>query len=124
MEKLVLNVKHSNWGMMGPGDWNNTEWNIYDNLIVQIKVSYNPKGGIDNTKEFNCEIDEKFLNNLLDKLNIVKQNDEEVDACDGSAWEYTQYDNGNEVWKRNIGYIYGIKPLEEIATQLNSLIKE
>lgn len=123
MKNLVLKVKHSNWGMMGPGDWNNTEWNIYDDLTVDIKVLYNPKGGIANNQDYSCELEENNYKTLLQKIEEAKLITDVVDACDGSAWEYTQYQNGNEVWKRDNGYIYGIKPLEEIAIILNNLIK-
>ena len=42
MKELKLKVIHQNWGLMGMGDWNNTEWNIYNDLSVEIKVKYNP----------------------------------------------------------------------------------
>ncbi|MBS7020388.1 MAG: hypothetical protein KH135_00745 [Firmicutes bacterium] len=57
-------------------------------------------------------------------IEIVKSKDIEIDAYDGSAYEIIQYDNGNEIWKRNMGYIYGIKSLEEISMILNNLIED
>lgn len=122
MKNLVFKVEHSNWGVMGPGDWNNTEWTIYDDLTVDIKVLYKPKlDGIDNSRYYSCKLEKSIYENLVQKIEEAKLITDVVYACDGSAWEYIQYQNGNEIWKRDNGYIYHIKPLEEIAVILYNL---
>lgn len=124
MKELVLKVKHIDWSMMGPGDWNNTEWKIYSDLTVEILVSYNPMKNQENNKIVNSKLERKSYDKIFEKINLVKENDINVDACDGSVWEIIQYENGNAIWKREKGYIYGIKSLEKIATILNNLIKD
>ena len=51
----------------------------------------------------------------------AKENDTIIYACDGDAWEFIQYDNGKEIWKRDIGHIYEIQPLEELAKILRDI---
>lgn len=121
MKDLVLYVKHSNWGMMGPGDWNNTEWKIYSDLSVKVKVSYNFSKGEEKKEEYNFNLKDKDYERILTEIETAKDNEIIVDGCDGSAWEYIQYENGNEIWKRDTGYIYGIKSFENIAKILEKL---
>ena len=123
MKDLVLYVKHSNWGMMGPGDWNNTEWKIYRDLTVGIKITYNFSKGEEKIEEYNFNLKSKDYESILQELEFAKENEVKVDGCDGSAWEYVQYEDSKEVWKREIGYIYGIKSLENIAKILEKLEK-
>ena len=56
-------------------------------------------------------------------LKMVKENDIKSDARDGDAWEFIQYSNGLEIWNRNLDYIYGNEPLEQITKILLGLIK-
>ena len=37
--KLVLLFEQINWGEIGPEDWANIRWEIYDNFTVKIYVS-------------------------------------------------------------------------------------
>lgn len=124
MKSLVLKIRHVNWGIIGPGDWNNTEWKIYNDKTVDIKISYNFIDDSEENKTGNCELTTEVYEKLLNKIQLSKESDVEIKACDGDAWEIIQYENGKEIWKRDLGYIYGIKPLEEISIILNSLIKK
>ena len=121
MKDLILCVKHHNWNMIGPGEWTNTEWKIYNDYSVDIKISYNTITDEKKNKNLICSITEDNYKKLLELINIAKENKIKVDANDGSAWELIQYNNGVECWKRDADYIYGIEPLENIAEILNSL---
>ena len=52
------------------------------------------------------------------------RNDTKVVVLDGVAWEYIEHSNGTEVWKRDLDYIYGIEPLENITNLLNSTLSD
>lgn len=126
MKELKLKIIHQNWGLMGMGDWNNTEWNIYNDLTVEIKIKYNPIDIEDFNDTITTErrISINEYNELLKQINISKDNNTIVGGCDGEAWEFIQYNNNCEIWKRELGYIYGIKSLEKIAKLLNKTIGE
>lgn len=119
MKEIVFKIIHVNWGLIGPDSLNNVEWNIYNDLSVEIKVSYN---NIEKNKLITSKLSKKDYNTIIENVELSKDNYIKVDACDGSAWEITQYYKDNEIWKRDLGYIYGIKPLEEVAKVLNKLV--
>ena len=125
MKELKLKIIHQNWSLMGMGDWNNTEWNIYNDLTVKIKVKYNPieDEKIDEDIVFEKRISIDNYNEILKQINLSKEDNSFVDGCDGDAWELIQYDDNNEIWKRELGYIYGIKPLEKIAKLLEKMVE-
>ena len=117
MKEIKLKVIHQNWGLMGMGDWNNTEWNIYNDLSVEIKIKYNPLDieGFNDTVTAEMKISIYQYNEIVRQLNLSKKEEWFVDGCDGDAWELIQYEDNKEVWKRELGYIYGIESLEKIA---------
>ena len=117
MKEIKLKVIHQNWGLMGMGDWNNTEWNIYNDLSVEIKIKYNPLDieGFNDTVTAEMKISIYQYNEIVRQLNLSKKEEWFVDGCDGDAWKFIQYEDNKEVWKRELGYIYGIESLEKIA---------
>lgn len=122
MKELILKVREQNWSMMGPGDWDNTEWTIYNDCSVDIKVSY----WLEEKEEkiYSYTLSKENYQALLENIKLAKENTDKVDAYDGSVWELIQYENNNEIWRRDLGYIYNIKPLETISSILNDLIEE
>lgn len=121
MKKLVLKVINENWGMIGPDDWNKTEWKIYDDLSVTIKIKYNQDKL---NKEYKSILSLEKYKKILKNINKSKRILVRVDACDGEAWEFIQYNDSKIVWKRMMSYIYGLKHLEDIGKELNSLIND
>lgn len=125
MKELKFKATHQNWGLMGMGDWNNTEWAIYNDLSVKIEVKYNSVDieGFNDTvvAEMKVSIDE--YNEILKQINLARNDDSFVDGCDGEAWEFIQYSDNCEIWKRELGYIYGIKPLEKVGKILEKMIQ-
>lgn len=121
MKEIVFKITHVNWGLIGPDSWNSVEWNIYNDLSVEINVSYN---NIEKNKLITSKLSKKDYNNVIENVELSKDNYIKIDACDGSAWEIIEYYKGNEIWKRDLGYIYGIKPLEEVAKVLNKLVND
>lgn len=116
MENLVLKIKHENWGLIGPGSWNNTVWKIYGDLSMEVSASYN----FDNVKSVTkkLKISQKDFDFILKYLKEAKKEIIDIDALDGSAWEFKQYQGKTLVWEREMGYIYGFKPLEIIGHHL------
>lgn len=123
MKELVLEVKHTNWSMKKSEGWNYTEWKIYNNFEVEVKESYKISADEENIKCYNVKISFEKYNEINKKIQKAKEEDRYVSAYDGSAWKIVQYNEGKEVWKRDSGYIYGIKPLEELSRILNGLYK-
>lgn len=121
IKEVVLNINHQNWGEMGPNSWVSTEWKIYNDLSFQKTEAFRKEDGFANEyKTYNGIINKELYEKIIENLELAKTIDLQVDACDGSAWEFIQY-KGLEVWKRELGYIYGIKPLEEITKILSNL---
>ena len=122
MKELVLKITHDNWGLVGPDSWNNVEWKVYDDLSVDIKILYNSITNGENIKIINSKLIQNDYDSIIKNVELSKENHIKVEACDGSAWEIIEYNNGKEIWKRDLGYIYGIKPLEKVAEILNKLV--
>ena len=119
--KLVLLFEHINWGEIGPEDWANIRWEIYDNFTVKIYKTFGLEE--DEIHNMNININSQTYKIINEKINLAKENDTNIEAFDGSAWKIVQFENGHEIWNRKVGYIYGIKPLEEIAEILNGFMK-
>lgn len=119
MKELVVKIAQINWGRIGPGGWICNEWEIYNDLTVEMKIRYKEKSIVKNAKLSRWE-----YSSILRKLKAARKKDEEVRAYDGSAWSIVQYEKGKEIWIRNEGYIYGIKPFEQLAKKLTKIIEE
>lgn len=88
-------------------------WKVYKDLTVDVEKTYNRAEH--NIETISKKIIEKDYNSILKNIELSKENNIVVEACDGSAWEIIQYEKGQEVLKKDLGYIYGVKPLEAIA---------
>lgn len=127
MKEVVLKVTESNMGMKGPTSWSGATYKIYDDLSVDIIDTYNAFTYEEpykvEHKYYNCSINEEDYEMILENIELVKKDNTKVDACDGTMCEVKVYHNGLEIWKREHGYIYGIKPLEEITGLIQTLRK-
>lgn len=113
MKNIVLKIRNLNWGLIGPGSWEEKKWTIYDDMSVDYTILYNlPEN---NTNTLNFELIKDEFDSIINNIELVKNDNTTVDADDGEAWEFVKYSDGAEIWKRNLGYIYGISPLEDIA---------
>lgn len=112
-------IKKLNWSEHCSDDYDEIKWIIYDDLKVEIEEIY--RFDKNNNKKYSSLTIQDF-ETISKNIDIIKSNDvEDVDALDGTAWEFIQYDGENEIWKRVAGYIYGIKPLETIADTLEKI---
>lgn len=112
-KEVVLKIRHTNWGIIGPNDWIDVIWKVYNDLTVDVQKTYNRAEH--NIETISKNITKKDYNSILKNIKLSKENNIVVKACDGSAWEIIQYEKGQEVWKKDLGYIYGVKSLETIA---------
>lgn len=117
MKELILKITNVNWGMKGPGTWDKIKWKIHNDYTVDCKVSFVAK---DSQVQY-AEITKNTYEELTKNIKLAKDINIKVDACDGEAWEFILYNNGHEVWKKELGYIYGIEPLENISNILKTL---
>ena len=118
---IAIEVRHTNWGMIAPNDWTDQIWKIYTDLTVDIENSYNRAEN--KVEKSHAKLKLEQYNEILKNISQAKIEDTKVEAFDGEAWEIIQYEKGQEVWKRNLGYIYGIKSLENIAKILANIFK-
>ncbi len=112
MENLVLQVKHENWGLIGSNSWNSTTWKIYGDLKMEVTID----GAKSEARQL--KISQKDFDFIQRHLKEAKKEIIDIDALDGSAWEFKQYQGKTLVWGREMGYIYGFKPLEIIGHHL------
>ena len=118
MKSRVFLIRAVNNGLKGPDSWGEKRWIIYDDMSVDYTLTY-AVANIKKTLNFNISR-EKFDIIMFD-LESVRYDQTQVNALDGETWEFVKYENGAENWKRDLGYIYGIAPLENIAELLRIL---
>jgi len=118
---ILLKATERNWGLIGPGDWDKHSWKINDDGWYQYKETYRT-GDPDAFPAIPEMVSEGVLSDV--QMNRLKEAlaqdwpDEKTDACDGTAWEFKLYENGEISKHRDLGYIYGIEPFETIAALL------
>ena len=97
-------------------------WNVYNDKSVIITPVYVVSG---RQKPIKTMLDEESFNRIKE---IIAQHDllarMHDDACDGEGWDMTVYDQDGSILSHNCGYIYGVKPLEEVVNILEENIPE
>ena len=118
-KKIILKIENHNWGQHLRSAWSTKTWCIYDDLSVDYEVI----NGQEKRKLYYHYINNDSLKEIIKNIALAKLDNRFVDACDGEAWEFVQYENDSVVWKRDLEYIYGIEPLEKISYILLDLVK-
>ena len=123
MSKKKLEITRHNWGLMGPGAWDNTKWEIFDDLSVVKTDEYldveKPRQNPNKKEASNHTISQEDFNVLMDNIALAKKMNEVVEASDGEAWTFVEYNDDDSIkWVRETGYIYGLEPLEKISKYL------
>ena len=118
-KKIILKIENHNWGLKTIYSWSEKTWCIYDDLSVEYVV----RNGEGKIKSYLHNISTEDLNQIILNIESAKFDNREVQACDGEAWEFTQYEKDNIIWQRKLGYIYGIEPLETISNILLNLVR-
>ena len=121
MRKLVFQAENRNWNVMGPGDLIEKDWYIYDDLTIELKECYNTYIKSSQSKTYNGKMNKKDFQKILSCIESVKAVNLKPTAMDGDAWEFTQFKNNALIYRRKLGYIYGIKPLEDIVKILRNI---
>ena len=117
---LLLKAVESNWGLIGPGDWEKRSWKINADGTYLLKTTYRPVDPDDlDVSEVTEEgaLYEEQMEILRECIDEYWGNDI-ADEDDGNAWEFKLYENGTVVRHRETGYISGIEPYESIAALL------
>ncbi|MBR2640962.1 hypothetical protein IKD49_00675 [Candidatus Saccharibacteria bacterium] len=123
MSKKKLEISRHNWGLKGPGSWDNMKWEIFDDLSIVRTDEYLEIETIGQAskkkKVHEYTIRQEEFDSLVDNIALAKEINVLTDGCDGEAWTFVEYnDDGSVKWMRDTGYIYGIKPLEKISNYL------
>ncbi len=123
MSRILLKAVEVNWGLMGPGDWETTKWEVRTDMSFTMTASFRP---IDQLQA------EKVIRGILspeDYFSICQLiespwSEQKEDACDGVIWEFKAYGNrGALVKHRPRGYVYDIEPYESIISVLEKQLK-
>lgn len=102
------------------------EWKIYSDSTVDIKIS---SFDLDENQIESKMITDKKLSILTYKSILRKLKTKDIDKAvgervfDGNSWDIVMYENGEEVLRRK-GQIYGIKPFEQLAKKLETIIEK
>lgn len=131
---MLLKAIKENWGLTGPGDWSEVRWVIFDDGSYEVvstsnptseawdkayKMGEYPKPG---KKQTTGKMDGESFSKLLEAMRSEPWRDPtvNVDACDGVAWEIESYGEDGSVKNTSgkLGYIYGHRSLEKIASLL------
>ena len=117
---VFLKATNWNWGLIGPGDWEETKWLIYSDGTYEVAASYVLDNNIHKTKGRLAPDQFVTLQMILSEDWFDPGIDSE--ACDGEAWQFKLlYPSGRT--KKSSGkprYIYG-QPIERIAVLLSSV---
>ncbi len=87
---LLLKATESNWGLIGPGDWEKRTWKIDSDGSYLLKTTYRPDDSDDpdipeQTEEGELSAEQmEILRECIDEY----WNNDTADACDGSAWAF------------------------------------
>jgi DNA-directed RNA polymerase subunit RPC12/RpoP len=122
--QLLYKFEEHNWGEKTSFEWSTRKWNIYNDLSVEFTEEYDElESTIDpSTYPISYKITKEELNRIGSDIDLTKlMNYPPRNGTDGVAWEFTQYDNNRVIWTRELGYIYGIQPLEDIVEVLSNL---
>ena len=124
---LLLKAAETNWGLIGPGDWEKRTWKVDTDGTFVLKTVYRPvdpgDADVSEVSEEGALYDEQL--EALKALAGGLWSNERADACDGSAWEFKLYDeHGTVVRHREPGYIYGIEPFAGMAALLAESVNE
>lgn len=118
-KKLIFKIEDHDWGLKTIYTWNTKTWYIYDDLSIKYEII----NGQDKTKSYSHSISDEKLKIIIQNVELAKSDNRVIDACDGEAWEFIQYEDDNVVWERKLGYIYGIDSLETVSNILLDLVK-
>lgn len=119
LKKLIFKIEDHDWGLKTIYSWNTETWYVYNDLSIKYEIV----NGLEQKKVYSHNIDIDDFNELVRNIELAKFENRVVHACDGEAWEFIQYEDDNIVWKRELGYIYGIQPLVIISNILRNLVK-
>ncbi len=101
---LLLEATEHNWGLMGPGSWNHTEWKIQNNGEYTVSMHYNSiDGDWDSNPTAMHESGKMPQADFEHLISVSKQKWHvgiESYGCDGSAWDVRLYNPSGEVIKR------------------------
>lgn len=118
-KKLIFKIEDHDWGLKTIFTWNTKKWYIYNDLSIIYEIT----NGQNRTKSYSHSISDENLNLITQNIELAKSDNRVVDACDGEAWQFIQYEDGNVVWERELGYIYGIDSLVAVSNILLDLVK-
>lgn len=117
MKHMILKAEHHNWGMLGSGDWESTEYIFYEDCHVDIFSIYRGDSFSDSPVKDSIKKDILRFNyfKLLSLIEEARNCSTHQDAYDGDAWKFIFYKEGKILRKTKIGYIYDVSPLESLA---------
>ena len=136
---LVLKAEIHNWSLIGPGSWETATWYVFntgsyllesseiltEKEIDEIMAAQEYRGDPDRFCRRSVKrgrFSEKNFSELIAAMEQKPWRDPSVicDACDGEAWEITQFAEDGSIVQTSgeVDYIYGNRILETIVSLL------
>ena len=118
-KELLLKAVEQNWGMIGPEEWREITWFIYDDGSYDIISEFNSFK--ENKQEISGLMKSEDFLKLCEAIKCDPWRDPnlDVEGCDGEAWEIEAYKNGIVAkTSGSLDYIYGHRILETIVSLL------
>lgn len=112
-------------GTSRPHDWSHIEFNFYDNTHVDILSFYHGEryDDIFLSDSIRTSLSKIKYFELLDLVKEAKNCEIYQNACDGEAWEFSFFIEGQKFYKIEARYIYGVKQLENLANFCRKLYR-
>ena len=124
MSRIILKATETNWGLIGPGSWDTSVWEVRNDMTFSLKTIF--RSGDEPMPVMTIQ-GTLLPDDYEDIVQLINSpwGEESVDACDGTAWEFKAYGLSGELIKhRPSGYIYGIEPYESMAAILEKQKEE
>lgn len=119
-EQLIAQLTESNWGLIqfDSDSITSRTWKIFRNKRFICIYNRTISG---NHCIVDKELDENDFELVKDKIQCIYSGDDSYSACDGTGYKMELYSEDGAIEHQFIGYIYGIKELEDLITFMRSL---
>lgn len=104
MKKVLLTAEHHNWSCHTIYDWQQTKYILFEDGAL-LSVVFEDES----ITSYETHLSEEHIAFIKKNIKKFIYDTPEIDACDGSAWQFEGPD-----YEFGPGYIYGSK-LEKIA---------
>lgn len=121
-KEIMFSAEEINWGIVNNKEdyWVSNTWEVLYDGTVKHSEKYHLTG-VKNKKNWKMDQDQLNLLQSILKKDFQEQEDRSDNAADGVGWDMVYYNEEHEEIHHFNGYIYGVEPLEKIASILDNM---